>query len=557
MKSFYSIGLDFGTNSVRALLLDLFSGEEIASETEKYPRGELGVLLDKKNPHLARQYPGDYLVSFEKVFAKILKKARSFGIPLDNIQGIGSDGTGSSPLPVDETATPLAFKKEFKDNLNAQTWLWKDHTSAAEAAEITDLARKMRPAYLKKCGGAYSSEWFFSKIFHCLKVDPKVFKTAYSWLELSDYIPSMLCGITDVRKVKRNICAAGHKAMFHTDWGGLPEAEFLEHLSPDMAELMNRLYSQALTSDNIAGLLSREWCRKFELPKTIPVAVGALDAHLGAVGSGVGKGIFVKIIGTSTCDIMVQPDDGTELDIPGVAGIVPGSVLPGYIGIEAGQSAVGDIFNWFVSRVRNEDEKHHLVLTKQAEKLKAGESGLLALDWNNGNRNILTDPHLTGLLVGQTLHTTDYEIYRALIEATAFGARRIIEQMEDHGVNIEQVINCGGIAEKNPLVMQIYADVLHRPMHVAKSAQTVALGAAIYGGFAALKGEKGFENIEEVQNRICRVKEKVYNPREKEVKKYQRLYQLYKKLHDGFGIKNTSLEMYPVMKELLEIKRSA
>ncbi len=555
MPPTYTIGLDFGTNSVRALVLDLMSGEENASETASYPSGENGVLLDERNPHLARQYPGDYLISMTEAVQKAMASAKKRGITAEQLSGIGVDTTGSTPLPVDKNVIPLAFQQRFKNNLNAQAWLWKDHTAAEEARMITELAEKIRPEYLKKCGGAYSSEWFFSKIFHCYHTDRKVFDAAYSWMELSDYLPALLAGITDISQVKRNICAAGHKAIYNDDWGGLPDQEFLSQLAPELGDLRSRLYDRAVTADTLAGHLSKEWSEKLGLPSGMPIGVGALDAHFGAIGSGVGKGILVKIIGTSTCDIMVYPEDEKLADIPGVAGMVNGSVLPGYIGIEAGQSAVGDIFNWFVSRIANRGEDYHAELTQKAQQLKAGQSGLLALDWNNGNRNILTDPNLSGLLVGQTLHTTDYEIYRALIEATAFGALRIIERMEEYGVRIDKVINCGGIAEKNPLAMQIYADVLGRPMEIAASTQTVAMGAAIMGGYAALKGQEGFETIEEVLERVCRVKAKGYHPRENEHRIYRQFYDHYKKLHDAFGIKGDQIDLYPVMKDLLRIKK--
>lgn len=554
MKHDYSLGLDFGTNSVRALILDVTDGEEIASEVAAYPGGEKGILLDETNPHLARQHPGDYLTSMERAVCAVLKSAVAHGVEPSGIKGIGVDATGSTPLPVDEHLMPLGMKPGFKNNLNAQAWLWKDHTAAEEAQEITALAAEQRPEYLKKCGGAYSSEWFFSKIFHCLRTDPQVFQEAYSWIELSDFIPALLSGIKNTDQAKRNVCAAGHKAMYNEKWGGLPDKEFLGKLSLELADLRNRLYQKAETGDRLAGYLSNEWAEKLGLVAGTPVAVGLLDAHSGAVGSGVGEGILVKIMGTSTCDIMVYPGAGSLPDIPGVAGIVNGSVLPGYIGIEAGQSAVGDIFNWFVSRVLNRDEPAHQALSEKAAQLKAGESGLLALDWNNGNRNILADAKLTGLLVGQTLHTTDYEIYRALIEATAFGARRIIEQMGKYGLKIDKVITCGGIAEKNPLVMQIYADILHRPMEIAANPQATALGAAIFGAVAARENKAEVGAVEKIQQRVCRVKDKIFYPEENESRVYQKLYNLYTQLHDAFGLENNPLEMYPVMKKLLEIK---
>ena len=554
MKHNYSLGLDFGTNSVRALILDVTTGEEIASEVAAYPGGEKGILLDESNPHLARQHPGDYLLSMEKAARAVLVKAKGSGVAPEDVKGIGVDATGSTPLPVDKHLMPLGMKPGFKNNLNAQAWLWKDHTAAEEAQEITALAKQQRPEYLTKCGGAYSSEWFFSKILHCLKTDPQVFQEAYSWIELSDFIPALLCGINETKKAKRNVCAAGHKAMYNENWGGLPYKEFLGKLSPELAKLRDRLYQKAETSGRLAGHLSDEWAEKLGLVAGTPVAVGLLDAHSGAVGSGVGEGILVKIMGTSTCDIMVHPAAGSLPDIPGVAGIVNGSVLPGYIGIEAGQSAVGDIFNWFVSNVLNRGEHAHQVLSDKAARLRAGESGLLSLDWNNGNRNVLADAKLTGLLVGQTLRTTDYEIYRALVEATAFGARRIIEQMEKYGLKIDKVITCGGIAEKNPLVMQIYADILNRPMEIAGSPQATALGAAIFGAVAAGMNEAKAGAVEKIQQRVCKVKDKIFYPEENESRVYQKLYDLYAQLHDAFGMKNSRVEMYPVMKKLLEIK---
>ncbi|MFZ0390352.1 MAG: ribulokinase [Calditrichia bacterium] len=553
----YSLGIDFGTNSVRALIIDLSDGSEIATAVAAYPSGEMGILQDPANPHLARQHPGDYLASMQSAVSQAVKTAENNSLSVSQIAGIGVDGTGSTPLPVDQNMRALGLYPQFKNNLNAQAWLWKDHSSNEEAAQITRVAAEIRPQYLQKCGGAYSSEWFFSKIFHCLKTDPEVFAAADSWIELSDYIPALLCGIHDVRHAKRNICAAGHKAMYNSEWGGLPDEAFLARLAPEMGTLRNRLYERAVSSDQIAGYLSAEWAEKFGLPVGLPVAVGALDAHFGAVGAGIAEGTLVKIIGTSTCDIMVYPADGTLKDIPGVAGIVNGSVLPGYLGIEAGQSAVGDIFHWFVSRVLQGGEEMHIELSRQATELNAGQSGLLALDWNNGNRNILADHDLSGLLVGQTLHTSAAEIYRTLIEATAFGALRIIENIEECGVKIDQIINCGGIAEKNPLVMQIYADVMNRPMKVAESAQTVALGAAIFGGAAALKAHPEFDSVPKIQQRVCRVKEQVFFPTPAEHNIYKKLYDLYKSLHDAFGRTGSSTGLFPIMKELLNIKRES
>ncbi|MDP2915960.1 MAG: ribulokinase, partial [Candidatus Aminicenantes bacterium] len=502
-KGRYTLGLDFGTNSVRALLVDVRNGRELATAIHAYTSGREGILLDPKNPNLARQSPADYLKGIEVAVRQTLARAKKADRAFDPAQviGIGVDTTGSTPLPVDKDGTPLAFHKDFKRNLNAQAWLWKDHTGFAEAAEITALAAEEHPEYLAKCGGTYSSEWFFSKILHCLRVDPKVFEAAASWVECCDYIPAVLVGETRPEKLLRGRCAAGHKAMFNAAWNGLPAKDFLVKLNPKLGALRNRLYDKTFTSDVPAGKLAPAWAKKLGLTAGIPVAVGAFDAHLGAIGSGVFPGKFVKIIGTSTCDICVWPNDQPLADVPGLCGIVDGSVLPGYFGLEAGQSAVGDIFNWFVEYVQpgGPDRGSHAALTRKAAKLKPGQSGLLALDWNNGNRTILVDQRLTGLLLGQTLQTRPEEIYRALIEATAFGALTIIRRFEEYGIRIDEVIACGGIAEKNPLVMQIYADVIGKEMKIARSAQTCALGSAIAGAVAAGRNAGGYGTFAEAQ----------------------------------------------------------
>lgn len=553
-----SLGLDFGTNSVRALLADVADGQELATAVSEYETGQAGIILDPQDPNLARQNPADYVKGTEAVVKAVLTEARKADQSFNSadIIGIGIDTTGSTPLPVDRNGTPLGFKPEFKDNSNAQVWLWKDHTAYAEAAMITELAAKVHPEYLAKCGGTYSSEWFFSKILHCLRQDPIVFDAAYTWVECCDYIPGLLTGITDPLQMKRSRCAAGHKAMFNENWGGLPSREFLSRLDPKLGELRARLYEKSYTSDKEAGRLTEEWAHKLELPAGIPIAVGAFDAHLGAVGSGVAPGRLIKIIGTSTCDITVWPNRESLADIPGLCGIVDGSVLPGYFGLEAGQSAVGDIFNWFVSYIQpgGPAEGSHEALSRKAAKLRPGQSGLLALDWNHGNRTVLVDQRLTGLLLGQTLLTTPEEIYRALIEATAFGGLTIINRFEEYGVKVSEIINCGGIAEKNPLIMQVYADVTGREMKIARSAQTCALGSAIAGAVVAGMAGGGYSNFGMAQKAMCGVKEQTFRPNPENHKVYQELYKLYTQLHDAFGTKQWSGKMYNVMKDLLAIR---
>lgn len=540
----YALGLDYGTNSVRALLVDVADGREVATSVFNYPSGEAGILLDSKDPNLARQNPADYIEGFFATTRAVLE-----GIDPSDVVGIGVDTTGSSPIPVDANGTPLGMLPEWKANLHAQCWLWKDHTSHAEAAEITAKAKEKGEPYLAKCGGTYSSEWFWSKILRCARVAPEVFAAAASWVEFADFVPAYLTGNTHPDKVVRGICAAGHKAMYNDAWGGLPSKEFLASLDPRLADLRDRLYNKAVPANHAAGTLTEEVAAKAGLKAGTPVAVGAFDAHFGAVASGAKTGTLVKIIGTSTCDCMVHPQSEPLADIPGVCGIVDGSVLPDYYGIEAGQSAVGDIFNWFVGLCGRTHEE----LTAGALALKPGESGLLALDWNNGNRTILVDPLLTGLVLGTTLHTSAAEIYRALIEATAYGAYKIIRRLEEYGVQVKEVVNCGGIAEKSALTMQIYADVCNMPMKVSRSAQTCALGSAIFG--AVVGG--AYATAEEAQAKMTGVKDKVYYPDPASAKVYSKLFGLYEQLHDALGIPGSEAKVGNVMKDLIAIRDSA
>ncbi|NLO73237.1 MAG: ribulokinase [candidate division WS1 bacterium] len=558
MASKYALGLDFGTNSVRALIVDVRTGEEVATYVHDYQRGDQGILTDPGNPHVARQSPHDYLEGLaESVTAALTAAANIEGFRPEDVIGIGVDTTGSTPIPVDAQGTPLAFQPEFEDNLNAQAWLWKDHSGLAEAEKITDLAAEHRPQYLSKIGGTYSSEWFFSKVWHCLNVDPRVFEAASSWVELCDYIPGVLVGDTKPEHLKRGVCAAGHKALYCEEWGGLPDEEFLSLLDPQLGKLRARLYEKAYPSSEQAGLLCQEGADKTGLPAGIPVAVGAFDAHHGAVGAGVTVGTLIKIIGTSSCDITVAQKETGASEVPGVCGIVEGSVLPDCYGIEAGQSAVGDILNWFVTYVCGGDAQLHEELTAKAATLRPGQSGLLALDWNNGNRTVLVDARLTGLLLGQTLHTTRAEIYRALIEATAFGALTIQNRLQEYGVPTERIIACGGIAEKNTMFMQIYADVLGTTIEVSRSSQTCALGAAIFGAVAAGKAAGGYDTVEEAQAAMTGVKGLRYVPDQEAHAVYHRLYLLYKQLHDSFGVQGHQEELYGVMKTLLDLKAEA
>ncbi|MDR2430367.1 MAG: ribulokinase [Puniceicoccales bacterium] len=550
----YAIGIDYGTSSARALVVDCADGRELGVAVVPYPSGEEGVLLDGGDPLVARQSPGDYLYALERGVREALEAARAAvrGFSPGDVVGIGVDGTGSSPLPVDARNVPLAFDARFAGNLNAQCWLWKDHTGIEEAEAITRVARECRPRYLARIGGRYSSEWFWAKLWHCLRCDAEVFAAAESWVELSDFVPAVLAGVGAPGGIVRGVCMAGHKAMYAEDWGGLPDGEFLAMLDPGLAALRDRLYAVARDASVPAGRLCAEWAGRLGLREGIPIAIGEMDVHYGAIGCGVEEGVLVKVIGTSTCDCAVVAGHREVADIPGICGIVKGAILPGYFGIEAGQSAVGDIFKWFVERVLGGAVGHERLMGEAAA-LRPAQSGLLALDWNNGNRTILVDQGLSGLLLGQTLYTTPAEIYRALIEATAYGARAIIERMREYGVPIGRVVCSGGIAEKNPLLMQIYADVTGCEIRVARSGQACALGAAM--GAAVVAG--AHRDFKAAQVAMTGLKPGAYMPVEENRVIYDRLYALYKQLHDAFGGVARAASLGHVMKELLELKRQA
>lgn len=556
----FTIGVDFGTNSGRALVVDCADGREVATHVVNFPSGEHGILLDPADPNLARQRPGDYVLAFEQSVRRALDAAKADdSFDASKVIGLGIDTTGSTPIPVDAEGTPLGMLPAFHDTLAAQSWLWKDHTSHAEAAEITALALSRGEPYLAKCGGTYSSEWFWSKILKCCRVAPEVFDAAYSWVECADWIPAYACGTTRSDRLVRGVCAAGHKAMFHADWGGLPSEAFLNALHPKLGSLRGRLFDHAVPSSETAGTLAADVAERCGLPAGIQVAAGAFDAHHGAVGAGVKPGTLVKIMGTSTCDITTWPIDPAQplADIPGLCGIVPGSVIAGQYGLEAGQSAVGDLFNWVARQLAPEKYTSastggdaHLALTRESARLRPGASGLLALDWNNGNRTVLVNARLSGLLLGQSLHTSAAEIYRAAVEATAFGALMIVNRFEEYGVNIDRVVNCGGIADKSGFIMQVYADVLNRPMQVSRSGQTCALGAAIFGSIVG----GAYASADEAQAAMTGIKNTVYTPDPKAAAVYAELFTLYQTLHDALGGVSAWASLADVMPRLMAIR---
>lgn len=536
----YVIGVDFGTDSVRALVVNTRTGKEEASAVSYYKRWAQGLYCDPANNQF-RQHPLDYIESLQECITGALAQ-----LPkevADHVVGIGIDTTGSTPCAVDQTGTPLALLPEFSENPNAMFILWKDHTAVQEAAEINDYAWNHSPIdYTKYVGGIYSSEWFWSKILHIYRQDAEVREAAYTWVEHCDWMPALLSGVKSADEIKRSRCAAGHKAMWHEEWGGLPKEEFFTAIDPIMAGVTKNMYRDTYPADELAGVLCDEWAEKLGLKPGIAIAVGAFDAHMGAVGGGVTDKALVKIMGTSTCDIMVAPYDVMQNKlVRGICGQVDGSVIPGMVGLEAGQSAFGDVFAWFREvllwplldiqesglisdkLVDQIFEKILPRLTKAAEALSIEDTQVVALDWLNGRRTPDADQALKGALVGLSLGTDAPRIFRALVEATAFGSKAVIDRFIEEGVEIDQVIALGGIAKKNPFVMQVTADVFNMPIKVTESDQTCALGAAMFAAVAA----GVYPNVQEAQKHMGTVFSETYTPRADQAAKYQEKYRRY------------------------------
>lgn len=546
MTKKYTIGLDFGTDSVRSLIVDVETGEEAAGAVFQYPRWKKGLYCDAAK-NCFRQHPLDYLEGLEFTIREALKAMppESAG----NIAGISVDTTGSTPVAVDEKGVPLSLTPGYEENPNAMFILWKDHTAIKEADEINELAKKWETDYTRFEGGIYSSEWFWAKILHVLREDTAVLRAAYSWVEHCDWIPALLTGNTHPKTLRRSRCAAGHKAMWHEDFEGLPSEEFLTALDPLLSGLRERLYRETWTCDTAAGLLTEEWAERLGLPAGIVVGVGAFDAHLGALGGEVKPYYLSKVMGTSTCDMLVV--SAGEMDnrlVPGICGQVDGSIVPGLTGLEAGQSAFGDIYAWYrnllewpvrkliqESELIDEATKEKLTaeisgkiiaaLNEEASKIPPGESGLVALDWLNGRRTPDANQNLKGAIRGLTLGSDAPRIFRALVEATAFGSKAINERFISEGIRIDGVIALGGVAKKSPFVMQVVADVLNRPIKVARSEQACALGSAM----AAAMASGIYASAAEAQTRMGSGIETEYHPIPENVKKYEVLYEEYKK----------------------------
>ncbi|MBN2611645.1 MAG: ribulokinase [Bacteroidales bacterium] len=542
----YTIGVDYGTDSVRSVIVDTQNGDEVASAVFYYPRWKEGkYCIPAKNQF--RQHPNDYTEGLEQTIREALSKCPA-GVA-ENVVAISVDTTGSTPVAVNKEGVPLSLTPEFKDNPNAMFVLWKDHTAVEEADEINDLARSWGGVdYTKYEGGVYSSEWFWAKILHVLREDKQVREAAYSWVEHCDWIPAVLTGNTNPLELKRSRCAAGHKAMWHPDWKGLPAEDFLVKLDPLLKGLRDRLFKDTYTSDVSAGKLTAEWAKKLGLKSTVSVGVGAFDAHLGAVGGEIKPYYLSKVMGTSTCDMLVAPKEDVEGKlVQGICGQVDGSIAPGMVGLEAGQSAFGDIYAWFKnvlmwpaeqllskSKIADEKTKKALIdemsdnliaeLSAAADKVPIEESGIVAIDWMNGRRTPDANQALKGAITGLTLGSDAPRIFRALIEATAFGAKAIVDRFINEGVRIDGVIALGGVAKKSPVVMQIVADVLNMPIQVAKSEQACALGSAM----AAAVVSGIHKSFEDAQNAMGGGFEKEYLPVKENALKYRYLYEKYK-----------------------------
>lgn len=546
MADKFTIGLDYGTDSVRSLIVNVETGEEVASAVYYYPRWKKGLYCNA-SVNQFRQHPKDYLEGLEFTIREALQQAPDN--VADKVVGISVDTTGSTPVAVDEKGVPLSLTQGFEENPNAMFVLWKDHTAVKEAEEINELARKWDIDFTKYEGGIYSSEWFWAKLLHVIREDAGVYRAAYSWVEHCDWIPALLTGNTNPKTLKRSRCAAGHKAMWHEAFGGLPSEEFLKALDPALSGLKERLYKETFTCDVAAGTLSEEWAEKLGLPKNVVVGVGAFDAHLGAVGAEIEPYYLSKVMGTSTCDMLIAPMDevGDKL-VNGICGQVDGSIIPGMLGLEAGQSAFGDIYAWFKrllewplenilaeSDLIDEQTRSKLIeetsdkiiakLSEEAVKIPLEESGIVALDWMNGRRTPDANQNLKGAIAGLNLGSDAPRIFRALVEATAFGSKAINDRFMEEGVRIDGVIALGGVAKKSPFVMQVVADVLNMPIKVARSEQACALGSAMAAAVAAGVYASTFDAQKKMGGGI----ETEYRPIPENVEKYKVLYGKYKK----------------------------
>lgn len=533
----YTIGVDFGTLSGRAVLVDTTTGEEVAVAVHGYAHGVMDDKLPDGTPlgvDWALQHPRDYLDVFRITIPEVMRQA---SVTPDQIAGVGIDFTACTMLPVMEDGTPLCFLDEFKGRPNAWIKLWKHHAAQAEANRLNAVAEERGERFLKRYGGKISSEWMIPKIWQTVNEDPGIYDAAARFIEAADWVVWQLTGTES-----RNTCTAGYKAIWHKH-EGYPSNDFFKALHPAMERLVDEKLSRNLMPVGTkAGVISPAAARLTGLKEGTAVAVANVDAHVSIPAVGItASGKMLAIIGTSTCHMLLGD---TEKEVPGMCGVVEDGIIEGFFGYEAGQSCVGDHFQWFVENCTPAEYKAeadargidlHALLTEKAALLKPGESGLVALDWWNGNRSVLVDVDLTGMIVGMSLTTRPEEIYRALIEATAYGTRMIIDTFEENGVPVDEFYAAGGIAEKNAFVMQIYADVIGREIKISGSPQAPALGSAMFGAVAAGKVAGGFDTIQEAATVMAKVKDYTYKPIAGNARAYEKLFAEYRILHDYFG----------------------
>jgi len=547
MSNKYVIGLDFGTDSARAVLIDASNGDELSSSVKYYPRWMKGKYCDPSKQQY-RQHPKDYLEVMTFIIKEILSD-QSKGVK-ENVVAISVDTTGSTPVLVNDKGLPLAMMDKFSKNPNAMFVLWKDHTAIKEAEKINTLNEKEENDYLKYVGGIYSTEWVLAKTAHMLKEDNSIVEDAYAFIEHCDWIPAVLTGVEKPEEVKRSRCASGHKALWAEEWGGSPPKNFLNKIHPMLGEFRDHMSSMTYTSDIAVGNLTEKWSEKLGLDTNVKIGVGAFDCHMGAVGGELKPFTLARTIGTSTCDIMITSyEDVGDRTIKGICGQVDGSVLPGYIGLEAGQSAFGDVYAWFKDvvswPVNDLLEKSSLIdqetkaklqeeildriipqLSEEASRIPLEKSSLLALDWMNGRRTPDANQEVKGAITGITLGSDAPMIFKALVESTAYGSKAIVDRFAEEGVEINEIIALGGVAKKSPFVMQTLANVLNMPIKVASTEQTCAFGAAM---FAAVVGGV-YNNVEDAQEAMGKGFDTTFYPDQNLSSKYEKLYQEYKRL---------------------------
>lgn len=546
-QELYVIGVDYGSDSVRSIIADSSNGQEIASSVFYYPRWKDSLFCNAAANQF-RQHPLDYIEGLEQTIKRCLIQA---GPTVSaKIKAISIDTTGSTPVAVDESGTPLALLPAFENNPNAMFVLWKDHTSVKEAAEINEHATKFDVNYLQFVGGIYSSEWFWAKLLHILREDEQVRKACYSWVEHCDWIPFLLTGGNHIAEMKRGVCAAGHKSLWSEPFGGLPPDNFFSSLDPLLQGFTTRLFKNTYTSAEVAGHLSREWAERLGLSTDVVIGIGAFDAHMGAVGGQIEPYHLSKVMGTSTCDMLVAPT--ADIDgklVKGICGQVDGSIIPGMTGLEAGQSAFGDAYAWFknvlawplqnvlaqssiintemIKAVIDETVNNIIPeLSKHASQVNPEENAEIAIDWLNGRRTPDANQELKGAISGLGLGSDAPRIFRAVVEATCFGAKKIVDRFNDEGVTVKGLIGLGGVAKKSPFIMQVMADVMNMPIRIHKSEQTCALGAAMFAATAA----GIYPKVEEAMAAMGQGFDAEYHPMEKNVAIYAKRYQQYTEL---------------------------